>query len=292
MTESGDAAPLAGLPTGLSGHTRLAIVIGDPVRHSLSPAIHNAAFAARGMDWVFLACEVPDGKVPEALAGAVALGIEGLSVTMPHKAAVAAAVDRLSPTARLLGAVNCVARDGEHLVGHSTDGDGFVDALASEAGWSPSGARCVVFGAGGASRAVVLALADAGAAEVAVVNRTPRHAEAAAALAGDRGRVAEAAETGRFDLVVNATPLGMTGHRGAALPLDPEILQPGQLLVDLVYEPAETALLAAARDRGIRAFNGVRMLVHQAARAFELWTGTDAPTEAMAAATTDALARR
>ena len=280
------------LRTGLSGQTRLAIVIGDPVRHSLSPAIHNAGFAALGMDWVFLACEVPEGRVPPALAGAVALGIEGLSVTMPHKAAVAAAVDRLSPTARLLGAVNCVARDGEHLVGHSTDGSGFVDALGTEAGWSPSGARCVVFGAGGAGRAVVLALADAGAAEVAVVNRTPQHAEAAAALAGDRGRVAAAAETGRFDLVVNATPLGMTGQGGGALPLDPELLQPGQLLVDLVYEPAETALLAAAREQGVRAFNGVRMLVHQAARAFELWTGTEAPIEAMAAATTEALGRR
>ena len=116
-------------PTGLSGHTRLAIVIGDPVRHSLSPAIHNAGFAACGLDWVFLACEVPEGRVPDALRGAVALGIEGLSVTMPHKAAVAEAVDELSPTARLLGAVNCVARHGDRLVGHSTDGGGFVDAL-------------------------------------------------------------------------------------------------------------------------------------------------------------------
>lgn len=280
------------LRTGLSGHTRLAIVIGDPVRHSLSPAIHNAGFAALGLDWVFLACEVPEGRAPQALAGSVALGIEGLSVTMPHKAAVAAAVDRLSPTARLLGAVNCVTRDGDQLVGHSTDGDGFVDALGSEADWSPAGARCVVFGAGGAGRAVVLALADAGAAEVAVVNRTPQNSQAAAALAGDRGRVAGAAETAGFDLVVNATPLGMTGHRGAALPLDPGLLRPGQLLVDLVYEPAETALLAAARDRGLRAFNGVRMLVHQAARAFELWTGTEAPVEAMAAAAAEALARR
>ena len=292
MTGPADAAPPAGRPAGLSGHTRLAVVIGDPVRHSLSPAIHNAAFAALGMDWVFLACPVPEGKVPEALAGAVALGIEGLSVTMPHKAAVAGAVDELSPTASLLGAVNCVARDGERLVGHSTDGDGFVDALADEARWSPAGARCVVFGAGGAGRAVVLALAGAGAAEVAVVNRTARHAEAAAALAGDRGRVVEAADAGRFDLVVNATPLGMTGHGGAALPFDPGLLRPDQLLVDLVYEPAETALLAAARARGVRAFNGVRMLVHQAARAFELWTGVAAPTEAMAAATTEALARR
>lgn len=279
-------------PTGLSGHTHLAIVIGDPVRHSLSPVIHNAAFGARGLDWVFLACEVPEGRVPDALAGAVSLGIEGLSVTMPHKAAVAAAVDELSLTARLLGAVNCVARHGDRLVGHSTDGSGFVDALADEAGWAPAGARCVVFGAGGAARAVTLALADAGASEVAVVNRTPHNAEAAAALAGDRGRVAEPGEVGGFDLVVNATPLGMSGHGGASTPLDPGLLQPDQLLVDLIYEPAETALLAAARRRGVRAFNGVRMLVHQAARAFELWTGTEAPVEAMVAATTEALARR
>lgn len=279
-------------PTGLSGHTRLAIVIGDPVRHSLSPVIHNAGFTACGLDWVFLACEVPEGRVPDALAGAVALGIEGLSVTMPHKAAVAEAVDELSPTARLLGAVNCVARHGDRLVGHSTDGGGFVDALADEAGWTPAGARCAVLGAGGAARAVSLALAEAGAAEVAVVNRTPEKAVAAAALAGDRGRVAGAGEIGDFDLVVNATPLGMSGQSGPPTPLDPALLQPDQLLVDLVYEPAETALLAAARERGLRAFNGVRMLVHQAARAFELWTGTEAPVEAMVAATTKALTRR
>jgi len=279
-------------PARLSGKTRLAIVIGDPVRHSLSPIIHNAAFAACGLDWVFLACEVPEGRVPDALAGAVALGIEGLSVTMPHKAAVAAAVDELSPTARLLGAVNCVARHGDRLVGHSTDGSGFVDALADEAGWAPAGARCAVLGAGGAARAVSLALADAGAAEVAVVNRTASNAVTAAALAGHRGRVAEPGEIGGFDLVVNATPLGMSGHGGPPTPVDPVLLRPDQLLVDLVYEPAETALLAAARERGLRAFNGVRMLVHQAARAFELWTGTEAPVEAMVSATSEALARR
>ncbi|MCY3786996.1 MAG: shikimate dehydrogenase [bacterium] len=276
----------------LSGHTRLAVVIGDPVRHSLSPAIHNAGFAALGMDWAFLACEVPEGRVPEALAGAVALGVEGLSVTMPHKAAAAAAVDELSATARLLGAVNCVSRRGDRLVGHSTDGGGFTDALADEAGWVPAGARCAVLGAGGAARAVTLALSEAGAAEVAVVNRTQGNAEAAAALARDRGRVAQPAEVGGFDLIVNATPLGMSGHSGAPMPLDPDLLRPDQLLVDLIYEPAETALLAAARRRGLRAFNGVRMLVHQAARAFGLWTGAEAPVDAMVAATEQALAQR
>ncbi len=281
--------------SGLSGHTRLAIVIGAPVRHSLSPVIHNAAFAACGLDWVFLACEVPEGKVPEALLGAQALGVEGLSVTMPHKATVAASVDELSDTANLLGAVNCVARAGEHLVGHNTDGAGFLDALSAEAGWEPAGARCVVLGAGGAAKAVVLALASAGATEVAVLNRTREHAETAAALAGEQGRLAEAAELGDFDLIVNATPVGMTGHSGALMPLEPDLLhflRPDQLLVDLIYEPQETALLAAARERGLTAFNGVPMLVHQAARAFELWTGTEAPTEAMEAATTEALAKR
>ena len=279
-------------PAGLSGHTRLAIVIGDPVRHSLSPVIHNAGFAACGLDWVFLACEVPEGRVPDALAGAVAMGIDGLSVTMPHKAAVAATVDELSDAASLLGAVNCVVRHGDRLVGHNTDGGGFVDALAHEGGWSPTGTRCVVLGAGGAAKAVTLALAEGGAAEVAIVNRTLLNAEAAAALAGDRGRVAEPREVGGFDLVVNATPLGMSRHSGAPMPIDPALLRRGQLLVDLIYEPAETALLAAARHRGVRAFNGVRMLVHQAARAFELWTGTDAPIQAMVAATTEALASR
>ncbi|MDE0195850.1 MAG: shikimate dehydrogenase, partial [bacterium] len=128
--------------------------------------------------------------------------------------------------------------------------------------------------------------------EVAVVNRTASNAVTAAALAGHRGRVAEPGEIGGFDLVVNATPLGMSGHGGPPTPVDPVLLRPDQLLVDLVYEPAETALLAAARERGLRAFNGVRMLVHQAARAFELWTGTEAPVEAMVSATSEALARR
>lgn len=292
MTETAEPAGPAQRRTPLSGRTRLAAVIGDPVRHSLSPAIHNAAFAACGLDWVFLACEVSENRVREALAGAVALGIEGLSVTMPHKAAVAAAVDELSPTARLLGAVNCVVRRGERLVGHSTDGDGFSDALSEEVGWSPQGARCMVLGAGGAARAVVLALAGAGATEVAVVNRTAQNAAEAVTLAGRRGRVAEATEAADFDLVVNATPVGMAGHSGEALPLDPALLHPGQILVDLIYEPAETALLAAARAGGVACFNGVSMLVAQAARAFELWTGMDAPTVAMEAATRAALARR
>ncbi len=273
--------------------------MGDPVRHSLSPALHNAAFSVLGLDWAYLAFPVPTGRAREALVGAVALGVEGLSVTMPHKRAVAEAVSRCSPTARILGAVNTVVRQDDELIGESTDGQGFLDGLRSEPGFDPAGRRCLVIGAGGAARAVVLALAEAGAGEVVVVNRTADRARAAAALAGPVGRTGQAAEIGDMDLVVQATPVGMTGEATpiegssdrAAL-VDPDRFGSGQVLVDLVYHPATTALMDGARRRGATAVNGVGMLVHQAALAFELWTGEDAPLAVMRAAATEMLQSR
>jgi shikimate dehydrogenase len=276
----------------LSGHTRLAAVIGHPVRHSLSPALHNAAFAATGLDWAYLAFDVAEGHAPDALAAMRTFGLGGLSVTMPHKAAVAAAVDECSPAAAALGAVNCVVPRGGRLVGENTDGGGFLDALLDVGSFSPEGRRCVVLGAGGAARAVVLALADAGAADVAVVNRTVARAEVAAALAGRRGRTGTADEVADADLVVNATSLGMAGAGDGALPCDPARLGPGQVVVDLVYEPLDTPLLVAARARGAEARDGLGMLLHQAARAFTAWTGVPAPVGAMDAAARAALAAR
>jgi shikimate dehydrogenase len=287
-----------------TGATRLAGVIGDPVRHSLSPLLHNAAFSALGLDWAYLALPVPAGRAREALLGAAALGIEGLSVTMPHKTAVAEALEHCSATAATLRAVNTVVRKGDDLFGESTDGQGFIDALRADAGLDPSGRRCLVHGAGGAGRAVVLALSKAGAREVVVLNRTPERGRAAAALAGGVGRTGQPDEIEEMDLVVNATPVGMTIDAAAATPrldgapeageadnlgegrplLDPNRLGPGQVLVDLVYHPAVTPLLAAARRRGATAVNGVGMLVHQAALAFTLWTGEAAPVGAMRAA--------
>jgi shikimate dehydrogenase len=262
----------------ISARTRVAGVIGSPVRHSRSPAIHNAAFAAAGLDWTFAAFEVAPGDAGRALDGMRALGLGGLSVTMPHKDAVAAAVDELSDDAAALGAVNCVVPIGDgRLRGESTDGPGFVRSLA-DAGFDPAGRRCCVLGAGGAARAVVLALARAGASAVVVVNRTVAKAEAAAALAGAVGAVAPAPDPGA-ELVVNATSVGM-GDDGA-LPLDPDRLQAGQWVADLVYVPIDTPLLAAARAAGCRTVDGLGMLVHQAAIAFEAWTGEPAPVEAM-----------
>lgn len=266
----------------------LAAVIGSPVSHSLSPAIHNAAFRAVGLPWVFVAWEVPDGYAPEALASMERFGVAGLSVTMPHKSAVAEAVDSLAEEAATLGAVNCVASetgsDGKtKLVGHNTDGYGLLASLREDAGFDPADAACLILGAGGAARAAVLALADAGASRVAVANRTSERAEQAAALAGDKGEVVSADAAGEFDLVVNATPLGMGNLKGE-IPVSPMLLHPGQIVLDLIYDPPETPLLAQARAKGIRAHNGLGMLIHQAARAFELWTSLPAPLQAMTAA--------
>jgi shikimate dehydrogenase len=280
--------------SGISGATRVAGVMGDPVRHSLSPTIHNAAFAALGLDWAYLAFEVPEGAAGLAVGGMRALGIEGLSVTMPHKAAVIPALDALSAEAEALGSVNCISRDGPGLLGDSTDGPGFLDALRIDEGVEPAGLRCVVVGAGGAGRAVARALGQAGAGAVVVVNRSEDPARRAAALAGPAGVVGRAEDVADADIVVNATPLGMgvvvgTYGEPEPLPVDPARLGAGQLVVDLVYHPTSTPLLRAARDAGATAVGGLGMLIHQAAHAFRRWTGEDPPLEAMSAAALAAL---
>jgi shikimate dehydrogenase len=267
----------------LSAATAVVAVIGDPVAHSLSPRLHNAAFAAMGIDWVSVGLPVRAGRADEALRGAAALGLRGLSVTMPHKEAVADAVDRLGAVAARLGAVNCVAFDDGVAVGENTDGAGLVAALRRGGRFDPDGRRCLVVGAGGAARAAVVGLADAGAGEVVVVNRTRERAEAAAALAGDSGRVGSAEDATACDLVVNATPLGMDGVRteGEGLPIDPRYLRAGQWVVDLVYHPRRTPWLEVAESAGATVSNGVGMLVHQAALQVARWTGGDVPVEAM-----------
>jgi len=255
----------------------------------------NAAFAELGLDWVYVALEVGEGRGGPAVEAVRTLALEGLSVTMPHKAAAAAAVDQLSPEARALGAVNVVSRRGEVLHGHNTDGPGLLDALAEDAGFAPEGCRALVVGAGGAARAVVLALATAGAREVVVANRTPDRAAAAAALAPAVARVGSAEEAGAVELVVNATPVGSALGGGGSEPgfvVDPGRLGPGQVVAELAYHPPVTRLMVEARARGATAVGGVGMLVHQAARALALWTGEEPPVAAMRAAAEAALAAR
>ena len=268
--------------------TRLAAVIGDPVRHSMSPTIHNAGFAACGIDAVYVALPVSEGHAAEAIHAMRTFGLMGYSVTMPHKAAVLASCDELTDTAKMLGSVNCVFWRDDKIVGDSTDGDGFVRGLQADLGVSVSGLRCVLYGAGGAAGAVAYALAQAGATEVVVVNRTASKATTVANLAGEVGRVGTPADLATADLVINATPLGMgsTDHVDA-VPFDVAVLHGDAVVSDLIYHPAETVLVAQARARGLAAQNGLAMLVHQAVVAFEHWTGVDAPVDAMTAAVAD-----
>ena len=271
---------------------RVAAVIGDPARHSRSPAIHKAAFAATGIDWVFTAFEVPAGGGAAALEAMRVLQLAGLSVTMPLKAEVAEAADERDGEVEVLGAANCILPlDDGRLRAANTDAAGFMAGLRADAGLEPEGLRVALLGAGGAARAVAWGLAAAGAAEVAVINRTPSRAQTAvdianaAVKAGQPGRIGSMDDIASADVVVNATPVGMgagAAHPGRnAMPCDPTLLRPGQVAVDLVYEPLETAWLAALRRQGVEAHNGLSMLAYQAAAAFEMWTGTEAPVEVM-----------
>jgi shikimate dehydrogenase len=275
--------PVAGT-IRLRGTTHVVGVIGWPVGHSLSPAIHNAAFAAMGMDWVYVPLPVPPGRVREAVGGLRALGLTGANVTMPHKTEVADAVDELTEDAERLRAVNTVVVGAETTAGHNTDASGFDRFLRRDAGFDPSGGSGVIYGAGGAARACALALARGGLRTLAVALRDPgRVVDLVAALDGQETEVRavgfDEVERLRADLVVNATPLG---GRGESLPMP--AVGPEGLVVDLLYRPSQTPLLERARALGASAFGGLGLLLHQAALSFELWTGQVPDLDVMSAA--------
>jgi shikimate dehydrogenase len=277
--------------------TELFAVIGHPVGHSLSPAMHQAGFAARGRDAAYVACEVRPERLPEALAGLEALGFRGCNVTVPFKEAVCRLARSRSAEAAATGSANTVRFDPEGSYAATTDGAGFLAALAEELGWDPRGRRVLVLGAGGAARAIVAALLGAGA-SVRVTNRTGERAEALARDLGGRGAVQAVAREGDAwtqalagaDLVVNATTLGMHG-RGQPLAEEELALVPREAaVVDIVYVPEETPLLAAARRRGLAAVGGLGMLVWQAALSWEVWFGERGPVDVFRAAARRALA--
>jgi len=264
-----------------TGATRVAGVIGQPIRHSLSPVLYNAAFRALELDWAFVAFEVAEGEGAGAVDAARVLGLDGLAVTMPHKAAVIPALDRLSPTAAALGSVNVIVREGSELVGDSTDGAGFLDALHADEGFEPAGRRCAVVGGGGAARAVVRALAEAGATEVVVINRVAALEAAGVETATFARRGEWPPRTEDRDLVVNATPLGTRGARVGETPATVERLRGARIAYDLVYNPARTRFIKESETAGCETLGGLPMLVAQAAVQFELWTEAAAPFEVM-----------
>jgi len=270
------------VPNAVTATTRLAAVIGDPVRHSMSPAIHNAAFEAVDFDAVYVALPVAAGDAAQAVNAMRSFDWLGMSVTMPHKQAVMSACDELTATAERLGAVNCVFWRNGKIVGDSTDGQGYVRGLLAGLGVSVQDLRCVLVGAGGAAGAVAYELGAGGAAQVTVINRTPAKAHAVASFAGPAGQVGSLDDLAAADLVINATPIGM-GSTALAneVPFDVGALSQHAIVSDLIYHPVETPLLKAAALRGLRTQNGLPMLVHQAVAAFEHWTGVAAPVDVM-----------
>jgi len=266
------------------GSTRTVGLIGWPVEHSLSPGIHNAAFAALGMDWVYVPMAVAPGGVREAIAGLRALGFAGANVTMPHKTECAELLADLSDDARRLRAVNTILVGAASTSGHNTDAPGFDRFLRQDAAFDAKGRSALLFGAGGAARACALALARAGLASLSVAVREPSRAdpllEALDGLATPVTVVAfDEAEVVEADLVVNATPLGVHDE-----PLPLPRLVPGSVAVDLLYRPGDTPMQRSARAAGAVAFGGLGLLLHQAALSFELWTGRVPPMPVMSAA--------
>jgi shikimate dehydrogenase len=269
-------------------------LIGWPVGHSVSPAMHNAAFAALGLDWCYVPLPVPiepADRIREAVAGLRALGLRGANVTVPHKQNVMPHLDRLSPAAQAMGAVNTirVEPDGA-LLGDNTDAPGFVADLR-EHGVDPAGKAALVLGAGGSARAVVYGLAHAGATRIAIANRTVERAQTLAAamqplfpacpITAHDLPAAVAALAGQSRLIVNTTSLGMTPNVDTS-PWDQDVsFIPGQVVYDLVYNPPQTRLLQKAAADGAQAIGGLGMLIWQGAIAFELWTGQTPPVEVM-----------
>jgi shikimate dehydrogenase len=265
--------------TPASSATALCGIVLHPAGHTRSPALHEAAFRAMGVDARYVAFDVPPERLADAIRGARALGIRQLAVSIPHKEAVIPLLDRVEETAARIGAVNTVTLRGGRLEGANTDWLGAVRAL--ERVGKLAGARAVVLGAGGTARAVVFGLLARGA-SVTVLNRSPARAEALARELGAGGAGPLEALAGTpCDVLVNTTPVGL---RGDASPVPAAALRPGLRVMDAVYDPPETRLLRDARALGCQTVGGKWMLVEQAAEQIRLWTGREAPVERMAEA--------
>jgi len=272
----------------ISGKTHLYAVIGDPIAHSLSPAMHNAAFQALGVDAVFLAFKVAPAQVADAVRGMRGLGIRGLNVTMPDKDAVVPCLDEIDEVAKFLNSVNTVFNDGGRLRGFSTDGAGAHRAL-EENGVKLAGKKLVLLGAGGAARAIAFELARESE-ELVILNRTPEKVSGLAQVlnskfqkkitAGPLTSVNIERSLGDADVLINATSVGMCPDERRCL-VKSSWLKSDLTVMDIIYNPLETELAKEAKAAGAKVISGVEMLVHQGAVSFEIWTGKAAPVEVM-----------
>jgi shikimate dehydrogenase len=255
-------------------------LFGQPVAGNPTQFMMERAFAAAGLDWRYLTLEIRPEHLGDAVRGVRAMGFRGGNVTMPHKVAVIEYLDELTEAAGLMQAVNCIHNRDGRLIGENTDGKGFLQSLRNLA--DPAGKKVVVLGAGGAARAIAVELALAGAAEITVVNRNAERGQRLADLIRDK--TSTSAAYGQWtedfsvpadaEVLINATSIGLF-DRNARVPIKLDTLRPGQVVADVIFNPADTRLLREARDRGCATLDGLGMLVNQAVIAFRLWTGVD-----------------
>ncbi|ACV63524.1 shikimate 5-dehydrogenase [Desulfofarcimen acetoxidans DSM 771] len=275
----------------ITGATKICGIIGDPIEHSFSPFMHNAAFAALGLDYAYVPFHVKRDNLSDALKAVRALNIKGINVTVPHKQAVLQYLDEISSSASLIGAVNTVVNNHGYLVGYNTDAPGFVRSLKEQAGFSPEGAGIFILGAGGAARAVAVELALSGASLIHIANRTVDRAEEIAGLIEGNTSCSSKAYSQQdlslsklmkdADLIIQTTSQGMY-PRVTELPAYPlDAFHAGQLVCDLIYNPRQTIFLQMAEQCGAKTLNGMGMLLYQGALAFEYWTGLASPVEIM-----------
>lgn len=269
-------------------------VFGDPIAHSKSPAMHNAALATAGVNGLYMPLHVRPEQLEAAVKGIVALGYRGVNVTIPHKEEVMKYLDVIDDSARLIGAVNTIVNDNGKLTGYNTDGIGYVRSLKEEAVPELAGKKIAVLGAGGAARGAIYALALEKPERISIMNRTAERAEALASdlrrhglgnITGS-GMEEAAAVLASADIVINTTAAGMHPHIDD-VPVNPELIREGAAVSDLIYNPLETRLLREARLRGCVVHGGLGMFVYQGAVAFEHWLGIPAPVETMRRAVLD-----
>ncbi len=273
----------------INGETVVCGLFGYPVAHSFSPEMHNRAFDELGLNWAYLPFEVKPEHLSQAVEAVRALNLVGVNVTVPHKERVIEFLDEITQAAKTIGAVNVIVNDGGKLIGHNTDGIGFIKSL-EEAKFNVSGKKAVVLGAGGAAKAVCVQLAYEGIAELTIVNRNIEKASKLASLISNlkvdvitlrweqKKHIRD--EMHNADLVVQATSIGM--HTDNAFPPIPDdCFREGQIVCDLVYNPVNTKFLQAAKNAKATVVNGLGMLLYQGAAAFEMWTNKRAPVDVM-----------
>jgi shikimate dehydrogenase len=274
----------------ITGTTKIYGIFGCPVTHTASPAMHNAAFAKLGLDCAYCPFEVAPEKIAHAAEGIRAMKLQGVNITVPHKEKILKSLDELSPEAAVIGAVNTIVNKNGKLIGYNTDGVGFLRSLEKDGRVQIKGKKMVLFGAGGAGRAVAIQSLLVGLKDVVIVDVIDKKARDLAKhinskIRGLRARTIPAVtdiinEVIPFaDIIVHATPIGM--KPADPLPFDTSCLHKGQIVYDLIYNPPQTKLLRTARKKGCRTFNGLGMLLHQGCKAFEIWTGVAAPVAVM-----------